>query len=111
MSIAFNSCTFAGYLTKDPVLDSHPKCKFSLAVNGYKEGEVYFQDCVAWKDLANSIGTYMSKGSAILVQGEMREDKWQHEGKEYRRHVLTVFKAQFLDKKPFTEKPDEDLPF
>jgi len=115
MSISFNQCTFAGYLTKDPDLTSkndNSLVKFAIAVNGYKEGDVYFQDCVAWGKQAESIGTYIRTGSAILVTGEMKEDKWTHEGKEYRRHVLTVLRCQFLDKKATSgEKSADDLPF
>ena len=114
MGIAFNQCTFAGYMTKDPELsayDSRSIAKFSVGVNGYKEGDVYFQECVAWGKVAETIGTFLKKGSAVLVTGEMKEDRWEHEGKKYFKTVLTVLRCQFLDKKATGGGSNDDPPF
>ncbi len=76
-----NSIIISGRLCADPELRQTPSnisvCRFRVAVNrSYKEADgstkADFISCTAWRQQAEFISKYFSKGSFIVVRGEMR---------------------------------------
>ena len=77
----YNKVILCGRLTKTPELKTTPAgvsvCTFSIAcdrryqVKG-EERKADFFNCVAWRNEAEFISRYFSKGNPILVEGELQ---------------------------------------
>lgn len=79
-----NNVILIGRLTKDPQLSfSKGKgtaiAKLTVAVNRTRKGEADFINCVAFGKTAETIGNYMTKGSQIAINGEIRVDNYKKE--------------------------------
>ena len=98
-----NYCTLIGRLVRDPELSYTPSgdavCKFSLAVNGYKKDDVSFFDIVAWNKSAEAISKYMSKGRKICIEGNLRQERWEKDGKKFNAVKIYTNRFYFLDSK------------
>ena len=98
-----------GNLTKDVELrhtpGGTPIATISLAVNSkYKQGdemkeEVLFINCVVFGRQAESCGQYLSKGNPVLVEGRLRENKWEKDGVQKSRCEVITSTVRFLPKK------------
>ena len=125
-----NKVVLQGRLTRDPEIslvgDGIPLCKFSIAVSGRKGGksEVTFIDCQAWRWLAEHIKQWFVKGQETIVDGELRIDVWEKDGKKGKSVYILANDVYFCGKKPeqnimpattpaFTEVSldDGDVPF
>lgn len=82
-----NSIVLMGRLVADPELRSTTSgiavCSFRIAVdrdfsgrNG-AEKQTDFIDIVAWRQTAEFVSRYFSKGKMIVVQGSLQSRKWQ----------------------------------
>lgn len=71
----FQQITLVGNLGRDPELRYTPGgkqvCDFSLAVNEGKDSTAWFNVSV-WGSQAESVSTYLHKGSPALVVGRLR---------------------------------------
>ncbi|MDA8169263.1 MAG: single-stranded DNA-binding protein [Nitrospiraceae bacterium] len=100
----FNKVILAGNLTKDPELrysaQGTPICSFKLAVNSrFKTGdkeEVLFIDVVVFGKQAEPCSQYLSKGKAALVEGRLRERRWEYEGQQKYKMEVLAQSVQFL---------------
>ena len=104
----FNLAVLEGRLVSDPetreTQNGTALCTFSIATNYsyYKDDElqeeVYFLDVTAWTKLAEHCGEYLKKGSRVLVNGRIRQRKWQdEEGSTHSRISIVAHQIQFLD--------------
>lgn len=76
-----------GNLTRDPELKYTPAgmaiCEISVAVNevtgsGHNRKEhVSFFDVTFFKDRAETVAKYFSKGKPIFVEGRLRQERWE----------------------------------
>ncbi len=85
---SFNRVILMGNLTRDPEIRESQSgttiARFTLAVNdrvpdgqgGWKE-EASFVDAVLFGKRAEAFGRFMSKGRPVLVEGKLRQSKWQ----------------------------------
>jgi single-strand DNA-binding protein len=98
-----------GRLTQDPEIRYTAKgmavATIRIAVNHRtrdRAEEASFFDVVAFGKLAETCGEYLSKGRAVLVEGRMRERRW--DSKEGRRSRLEIVAStvEFLDPPPET---------
>ena len=101
----FNKVFLGGRLTSDPEIKQTPNgkmvCQFSVAVNRKgKDQPTDFINCVAWRNTADFIGKYFSKGSSILVVGNIQNRSWQDNNgnKRYATEVI-VDEVNFVDSK------------
>lgn len=127
----FNRLLLAGNLTKDPesrevVVGGLNKTvtSFTIAVNdrrGDKE-HVTFLQCEAWNKLAELIRDHFSKGKAIFVEGKLRQDRWETDGKKYTKHKMLVEQVCFIGSRNNVEgqsvtpsvsdpRDQDDIPF
>ncbi len=85
-----------------------------LAVNeGYKDKQtVHYVDLTLWNQTANFASNYLTKGSNVLVEGRLHQDRWETEdGGKRSKHKITVDKLISLDKKSDTvDKPASTEP-
>ena len=80
-----NIIAIKGRLVRDPECRKTPNdittCKITVAVDrAYSSGgekQTDFFDCVFWRQGAEFVGKYFSKGKEIIVHGEMQSRKWQ----------------------------------
>ena len=78
-----NKCQFIGRLTKDPELTFVAStgtglCKFDIAVQGFKRGEVDYVKCVAFGKTGETIAEYFTKGGIIGVAGRLKTGSYDN---------------------------------
>jgi single-strand DNA-binding protein len=108
---SLNKVIIVGNLVRDPELrytsGGVPVVNFKIASNKkykdnlgmYKE-DVCYVGVVAWQDLAQSCTEYLRKGSAVLVEGELRSRIKEREDGSRRNYVeIRAAHVQFLDKR------------
>jgi single-strand DNA-binding protein len=123
---SLNKVMIVGNLTKDPELrftsTGVPVVNFKIACNKrykdsfglYKE-DVCYIGVVAWQKLAESCSEYLRKGSAVLVEGELRSRMKENEDGTKRNFIeIRAFQVQFLDKRGEVESfasPQSDFEY
>ncbi len=140
-----------GNLTRDPELRYTPSgaavANLGLAMNrvykdksGEKKEEATFVRVVAWGRQAEICGQYLTKGSALFVEGRLQSRSWETDDKQKRTTLEIVASSiQFVGSKkdgaggggggmqkpafegagsggnedvpPMSADPDEDIPF
>lgn len=100
MSLDHNIITIIGRFTKDPETRYTPNGDASLSgtiANNYGKGKVSFFDIEAWKATAEAIGKFCQKGSKVLVEGWLKQERWEKDGKSNSKIKIVVNKIYFLD--------------
>lgn len=130
-----NLCVFKGRLCRNPELSTASSgmsvCRIRIAVQRRdKQSGTDFVTCVAFKNQAEFLNKYFSKGQEILIQGNLRITQWEGDD-DIKREACEVLinnidfcgakqdtkpaehseRAQTVEPVPFTNLPDEDLPF
>ena len=105
----FNKVIIVGYLTRDVESRYTPSgtqiASFTLGVNKkYKSGEetkeeISFLDCVAFGKLAELCSQYLAKGSPALVEGRLKQERWEKDGSQRSRVVIVAESVVFLSSK------------
>ena len=115
--MSLNSVNIMGNLTRDPEMKYIPSgkavCSLSIAnnrvytKNGEKVTEVSYFDVEVWGVAAENCSKYLTKGSGIIVEGRLRQDRWEKDGKTQSRVRITANAVHFLPKKQNnTAQPD-----
>lgn len=98
---SYNRVILMGNLSRDPEVRQTPKgthvARTALAVNervpdgngGWKE-EASFIDIVLFGQQAESFGRFFKKGKPCLVEGKLRQSKWQDKESGQNRSKLEV---------------------
>jgi single-strand DNA-binding protein len=90
---SFNRVVLVGNLTRDPELRYIPSgtavTDVGLAVNDRRKGangewieETTFVDVTLWGRTAEIASEYLNKGSSVLVEGRLKLDTWEKDGKK-----------------------------
>jgi single-strand DNA-binding protein len=105
-----NRVVLVGRLTRDAELKytsgGQAVCKFSIAVNRRKkngdqwEDEVNYFDVVLWGRQGEALNQYLTKGKAVGVDGELRQDRWQQDGQNRSRIEIVAGNIQLLGGNP-----------
>ena len=99
-----NKVILMGRLTRDPEMrqtqSGVPVCSFSIAVNRRfaKEGQqtADFINCTAWRQQAEFICKYFTKGAMISVVGNLQSRSWENqEGKKQYATDVVVDEVYF----------------
>lgn len=118
----YNRIILIGNLTKDPELrftpQGTPVANFRIAVNSrYKQAdelreETLFIDIVVLGKQAESCSQYLSKGRPVLVEGRLKERKWESEGQQKSKFEVIAQNVRFLSKREPSEQTfnSNDLP-
>jgi single-strand DNA-binding protein len=101
-----NHVSLIGRLTRDAEYKVLPSgqavCNFSIAVNRRRkngdswEDEANYFDIVLWGKQADSLNRYLVKGKQIGVDGELRQDRWQQDGQNRSKVVISAINVQLL---------------
>ncbi len=90
---SFNRVVLVGNLTRDPELRYIPSgtavTEIGLAVNDRRKGangewieETTFVDVTLWARTAEIASEYLNKGSSVLIEGRLKLDTWEKDGKK-----------------------------
>lgn len=113
-----NTVSLMGRLTRDPELRYTPNqdavANFGLAVErDYITGgerKADFVDCTAWKNTAEFIAKYFSKGTKAVVNGRITVDYFtDKEGVKRKNTIITVSQIYFAESNKKTDAPGEAL--
>lgn len=107
---ALNRIQLIGRLGKDPEVRVTPKgtkvCSFSLAVSRRwkntegkdKEATDWF-NVEAWGRLGEVCKQYLRKGRLVFLEGQLRTDRYEHEGETRYFTKVVASQLQMLDRK------------
>ncbi len=106
MAADINNITIVGRLTRDCEVRSIPNttvCNISLAVNrraksqdGTWNDEVSYFDVTLFGRLGEALQQYLTKGTQIAVDGELRQNRWEQEGQKRSRVIIIANNVQLL---------------
>jgi single-strand DNA-binding protein len=137
---SFNKVIIMGRLTRDIDLKSINNgtslAEIGIAVNERRKDRdgkwtdaVHFVEVTFWGKKAEVMSQYLEKGQPVLIEGKLRQDRWESNGQNYSK--LKVHGEQFsfvgsrqygsevihqktdIDKADRTKVtiPDDDIPF
>lgn len=106
----FNQVILMGNITREPSLSFTPNrtavVEFGLAVNrkwkmqdGSQGEEVLFVECQVFGKRAEVVDKYFKKGSPIFVQGRLKLEQWDKDGKTHSRIRVIVENFEFIGSK------------
>lgn len=113
----YNRVILMGRLTRDPELRTTQSgiamCRFSIAVDrGYarqgEERQTDFFDVTAWRQTADFVGKYFSKGRMILIEGSIQNSNYTDQnGVKHYATAIMAERVQFCgDKSGAQGQPD-----
>lgn len=107
--MSLNTVNMMGNLTREPEMKTTPSgkavCRLSVANNHVymkkdeKVTEVSFFDVEVWGIVAENCFKYLIKGSGVIVEGRLKQDRWEKDGKTQSRIRITASAVHFLPKK------------
>lgn len=99
-----NKVILIGRLTRDPE-DHDTFCKYTIAVDRYKEGTDYI-NCVAFGKSADFAKNYLSKGTKVAVTGRIQTGSYKNkEGQTVYTTDVVIETQEFCEsKKQETQK-------
>ena len=108
-----NTITIMGRLTKDVELrrtaTGTAVASFTLAVDRdfSKENEVDFIECVAWKNTAEFVSTYFSKGRMAIVSGSLQIRNWTDKDGNKRKTAEVIANNVYFGDSKRNDEPTE----
>ena len=113
-----NKVILMGRFTAEPQLKSTPNgtsvTTFTLAVDrgyGKEEKQTDFITCVSWRNTAEFIGKYFSKGQLVAVDGSIQTRSYtDKDGNKRTAFEVVVNQAYFAEKKATTAPVTETNP-
>jgi single-strand DNA-binding protein len=103
---SFNRVILMGNLTRDPELryisTGTAVSDITLAVNDRIKRnnewveETSFVDVTLWGRTAEVANQYLSKGSPILIEGRLKQDRWEKEGQKFSKLRVTADQMRML---------------
>lgn len=104
---SFNKVILVGNVTRDPELkyisSGTAVTEIGLAVNDRRKNasgewveETTFVDVTLWGRTAEVAGEYVTKGSPLLIEGRLKLDTWEKEGKKNSKLRVVGERMQLL---------------
>ena len=104
-----NKVLLMGNMTRDPQLtylpSQTPVVEFGLAMNrrykkqdGSMADDTCFVDCQMFGKRAETVNKYFKKGDPIFVEGRLKYDSWEKDGRRQSRLRVFVENFEFLGK-------------
>lgn len=101
-----NKAMIYGNLTRDPELKALPSgmnvCSFSLATNrvyndrdGNRQEAADYHNIVVFGKQADNCAKYLTKGSAVYVEGRLQTRSWDKDGQKQYRTEVVADRVQF----------------
>ncbi len=132
--VRFNKVIIAGNLVRDPEIRFLPSglsvTNFTVAVNhSFRQNEelkeeVSYFDVVVFGRQGENCAEYLAKGRPVLVEGRLRQRRWETEDGKVRSKIeIVAQQVQFLGSprsesavvepvvEPISDEGEEDIPF
>ena len=103
---SFNRVVLMGHLTRDPELrftaGKKAVCDVGVAVNDrYKKGDEWVEtvdyfELTFWGRNAEVVNEYLTKGSPLLVEGKLKQETWEKDGKRQSKVKVNVDQLKML---------------
>lgn len=104
---SFNRVMLMGNLTRDVDMKytqgGTPLAEIGLAVNEKRKdrdgswvNDVVFVDVVLWGKNAENAAQYLYKGSPLFIEGKLKLDQWEKDGKKFSRLRVVGERMQFI---------------
>jgi len=97
MSNDINRVIIGGRVVRDPIINQVNTqngqisvMKFSIANQTFRETESSYFDCVTWGKRADIFFERLKKGTPILVEGELRQDRWKDKNTGENRSKIII---------------------
>lgn len=108
-----NKVILKGRLTATPELKTTATdiyvTDFSIAVNRrFNKEQTDFINCQAWRQTAEFITKYFTKGKEILIIGEMHIEKWDKDGETRYATRVVVDEVEFCGSKEENKSQQTD---
>lgn len=113
--MAINKIVMQGFFARDPELSYLPSqtaiVEFSIAhthkyeSGGQKHEDTCFVTCKMFGKRAEVIQKYFSKGKPIIIEGRLKLETWEKDGKKHYKHVIMVDEFHFLPNNTSTSTP------
>ncbi len=114
---SLNTVALVGRITQDTKLQftgrDNPYIFFSVAVNrNVKKGDSYeeetsYIDCQLYGRSAEALEKYLTKGKLVSLEGSLRQNRWEKDGKNVSKLVVIVRDLQLLGSKGAGEVSSE----
>jgi single-strand DNA-binding protein len=115
---SLNRVLLMGNMTRDPQLSYLPSqtavAEFGLAMNrkykkqdGSMAEDICFVDCQIFGKRAEVINKYFKKGDPIFVEGRLKFDSWEKDGKKNSRLRVFVENFEFIESRRGGGQPAE----
>ena len=113
-----NKVCLIGRITRDPELRytsaNIPTVRFTLAVNRTfsnqnGEREADFINIVAWRNQAENVKKYVTKGSLVAVEGRIQTGSYDKDGQKVYTFDVVADNVQFLESKSQSQSRNENL--
>ena len=105
MANDLNVVVLAGRLTRDcefkTTSNGTSVCRFSIAVNRRRKSgetwvdEVNYFDITYWR-ASEGIRPYLTKGRQVIIEGELRQDRWEQDGQTRSKVEIVAGSVQLL---------------
>ena len=115
-----NHVTLVGRLTRDAELkytnSGQAVSNIGLAINQRRRrddqwvDEAHFFDCVVWGKTAESLNPYLVKGKQVGIEGQLRQNRWEQEGRTRSRVEIFVNNLQLLGGRNDGVAPRDEAP-
>jgi single-strand DNA-binding protein len=116
-----NHVQLAGRLTRDPEIKytqgGTAIADLSLAVSrfwkndqGENQEDTTFVDITAFGKIAELVSKNLRKGSPIFIEGRLKLEQWEKDGKKHSRLKVVAESMQFIGPKPQTAQPEPPQP-
>jgi single-strand DNA-binding protein len=115
----FNKILLMGRLTKDPELRTTQSgvtmCRFSIAVDrAYSKGQekqTDFFDITAWRQTAEFVSKWFSKGKCILIEGKLQNNNYTDQnGVKHYQNVVIADSVAFCGDKSGGQQNGQQAP-
>ncbi|WP_448588514.1 single-stranded DNA-binding protein [Thermocrinis sp.] len=113
-----NKVIIIGNLVRDPTINYLPSgaqvAEFSIAynvrfrVNEEWRDKTHFFDVRAYGKLAEGLGTRLSKGYTVVIEGRLSQDRWTDKEGKNQSKVRIIAESVRIIRKPKMEGPIEE---
>jgi single-strand DNA-binding protein len=120
MASDINHVVLVGRLTRDAELKyistGTAVARLSIACNRRKRSgdqwadEVSYFDVVLWGKTAESLTKYLTKGTQIAVEGELRQNRWEQDGQSRSKVEVVANNIELLGSPRGGQRPSSDAP-
>ncbi len=122
MSYDINSVIIGGRIVRDPFINQvntqngqTSVMKFSIANQTYKDNESSYFDCVLWGKRADILFERLKKGTSVIVEGQLKQDRWKDKNTQENRSKIVIYVSNLFftgyDRGNLTKNNEYERPY